>query len=440
MSWLTRARQASKGGACAPGDGNREDSRLAGGLRGRTARWCRALIACFAVAAIARAPAAGQTASRAAGPRPFPHTSPAARQIDRTPLSLFPVRSIWTLPLNIALTAPPACDGARIFFPIDGDRLVAYDLLTGKQVWIVTARPVQTPATGEGLVFLAEPDGLTAVRASNGSVAWRLPFPDTLAARPVWDNGWLIISTTSGSTLAFRASDGHLIWRYEAGVEAAAPPALAGDQVYLPLADDRILALRVETGAFVWERKLGGMPNDVLALDDRLYVGSKDNFLYCLMARNGQVDWRWKTGGDVIGVPVVDDRRVFFVSFDNVLRALDRTSGAQLWLRALSLRPAWGAVKAGGSIVVAGQSASAKAFNATDGLPAGDLPAGAEVAAIPLAFDHPDTQLPVVLLVTRDIAKGAAAVLMTRGVEPPLAPVAPLPNLITLSPTLPRLP
>jgi hypothetical protein len=97
-------------------------------------------------------------------------------------------------------------------------------------------------------------------------------------------------------------------------------------------------------------------------------------------------------------------------------------------------------VKVGGSIVVAGQSAGAKAFNATDGLPAGDLPAGAEVAATPFAFDHPDTQLPAVLFVTRDIAKGAAAVLMTRGVEPPLAPVAPLPNVITLSPTLPRRP
>lgn len=404
----------------------------------RTTRCCSAtaLIAWCSVAAIAQAPAAGKVA----GPRPFSQTSRASLKVDRTPLSLFPVRSVWTLPLNIALARPPAYDETRIFFPIDGDRLVAYELLTGKQLWIVTARPSHTPATGDGLVFLAEPDGLTAVRAADGSVVWRLPFPDQLAVRPVWDNGWLVISTTSGSTLAFRASDGHLIWRYDAGVAAAAPPALAGDRVYVPVTDGRILALRVETGAPVWERKLGGMPNEVLALDDRLYVGSKDNFLYCLMTRDGRVDWRWRTGGDIIGVPAVDERRVFFVSFDNVLRALDRTSGAQLWLRTLSLRPTWGAVKVGGSIVVAGQSAGAKAFNLKDGQPAGDLPAGAEVAATPHAFDHPDTKLPVVLFVTRDIAKGAAAVLMTRSVEPPLGPVAPLPNMITLSPTMPRRP
>ena len=406
------------------------------GNRGRRTRCCSALIACCSVAAIAQAPAAGQTA----GPRPFPQTSRASRKVDRTPTSLFPVRSIWTLPLNVALAAPPAYDETRVFFPIDGDRLAAYELLTGKQLWIVTARPSHRPATGEGLVFLAEPDGLTAVRSADGSVVWGLPFPEKLAVRPVWDNGWLVISTTSGSTLAFRASDGHLIWRYDAGGAATAPPALAGDQVYVPVADGRVLALRVETGALTWERKIGGTPNEVLALDDRLYVGSKDNFLYCLMTRDGRVDWRWRTGGDIIGVPAVDERRVFFVSLDNVLRALDRTSGAQLWLRTLPLRPTWGAVKVGDSIVVAGQSAGAKAFDLKDGRPADDLPAGAEVAATPHAFDHPDTTLPVLLLVTRDIAKGAAAILMTRSVEPPLAAVAPLPNVITLSPTRPRLP
>jgi len=399
-------------------------------------RRCGILMACCAVVAITHPAVAGQTPATGRAPR----SSTTSRKVDRTPFSLVPTRSIWTLPLNNALAAPPACDQTRVFFPIDGDRLVAYELLTGKQLWNVPGRTAYAPATGEGLVFLAESDSVTALRATNGAVVWRLPLSDQLAVRPVWDNGWLVLSTASGATLAFRASDGHLIWRHEAGVAAAAAPALAADRVYVPTADGRILALRVDTGARLWERKLGGVPGDMLALEDRVYVGSKDDFLYCLMATDGRVDWRWRTGGDIIGVPAFDERRVFFVSFDNVLRALDRTSGAQLWLRTLPLRPTWGVVKAGGSIVVAGQSANAKAFNLADGQPAGDLPAGAEVTATPCAFAHPETGLPVVLLVTRDIAKGAGAVLVTRNLEPPLAPVSPLPNAATLPLTLARRP
>jgi hypothetical protein len=46
----------------------------------------------------------------------------------------------------------------------------------------------------------------------------------------------------------------------------------------------------------------------------------------------------------------------------------------------------------------------------------------------------------MLLVVTRDVAKGAASRLVTRGIEPALSPVAPLPNLVTLSPGLPRQP
>ena len=59
----------------------------------------------------------------------------------------------------------------------------------------------------------------------------------------------------------------------------------------------RVVALEVSNGTQVWERRLGGPPNDMLALDDRIYVGSDDNFFYCLLASNGDVAWRWRTGG-----------------------------------------------------------------------------------------------------------------------------------------------
>ena len=195
--------------------------------------------------------------------------------------------------------------------------------------------------------------------------------------------------------------------------------------------------MEIESGDIVWQRRLGGAANDVLALDERIYAGSADNFFYCVMTKDGRVAWRWRTGGDTIGTPVSDGDRVYFVSLDNVLRALDLKSGVQQWMRPLPLRPAWGPVHAGATIAVAGLTPSVRAFDLKDGKPAGERPAGGEVAARPHAFDHPRNGRPMVLMVTRDIAKGAAASLVMRSFDPPVTPLAPLPGLVQIAPLAP---
>jgi outer membrane protein assembly factor BamB len=367
---------------------------------------------------------------------------PAPPKIDRTLPSLFPTTPVWTLALNNALTAPPAYDETRTYFAIEGDRVVSYEIVSGTQTWLANARPQMEPVTGEGLLFLVESDALTALKTSDGSIAWQLPFAEKLSVRPVWDNGWLVLSTEPGEILAFRAADGHLIWRRDLKSRAHALPSLAADRVYVPTTDNRIVALQVESGEILWERRLGGSPNDILALDERLYAGAKDNFFYCLMAKDGSVAWRWRTGGDAIGRPISDEDRVYFVALDNVLRALDLKSGVQHWMRPLALRPAWGPVRAGSTIIAAGLTTSLLAFDMKDGKPAGELAAGGDVAAAPPhALEEPATKMPMLLMITQDIAKGASAALVTRSFEPTIiSPVAALPNLVQIAPTTPEVP
>ena len=387
-----------------------------------------------------------------------------------------PVETVWGLALNNALTVPPAYDGTRAFFSIEGDRLVAYDLISGTEQWMITARPVMEPVAGDGLLFILEADMLRALRVADGSVAWQLPFADTLAVHPVWDNGWLIVANDRGEIAALRATDGQLIWRRDIKSPAHALPALAADRLYIPTTDSRIVALQVESGEPIWARRLGGAPNDILVVNDRLFAGSQDNFFYCVMAADGRVDWRWRTGGDVIGRPVADERYVYFVALDNVLRAMNMVSGGQQWMRPLPIRPAWGPVKAGSTIVVAGQAAALRAFNIKDGVatgtltgitaqppevPAADaaveqpveapakkappaflpLAADAEVAAEPYVLEHPVTHAPLVLLLFKEIAKGASATLVVHSVEPTLIDkVAALPNLVQIAPVTPTAP
>jgi outer membrane protein assembly factor BamB len=359
----------------------------------------------------------------------------AARKSESGPLSFLPVRAIWTLALNNQLTAPAAFDAEHAFFPIAGDRLVAYDIATGVQQWMVDARPRLRPAIGDGLVISVEPEALVARRMSNGSVDWQRPLTDAVAVPPVWDNGWLVLATENGGVLTFRAKDGELLWRRDVGARAHASAALAADRVYIPTEDGRLIALQVEDGATLWERRLGGAVGEVLAVDDRLYAGTKDQFLYCVMAKDGRVDWRWRTGGPVVGAPVADEHNVYFTALDNVLRALSRTSGAQRWIRPLPLRPVWPPVMAGATLIVGGQTSNLRAYAVKDGAPAGDLSNDGEVADAPRVLTDADPALPRLLVVTRDIAKGAAAKLVTHRFDPESSVLtAPLPNVISMEP------
>jgi outer membrane protein assembly factor BamB len=192
----------------------------------------------------------------------------------------------------------------------------------------------------------------------------------------------------------------------------------------VPVDDGRVVALRVDTGDVAWEHRLGGPATGLLALDDRLYAGSNDNFFYALNTADGKVAWRWRTGADVVGIPVVDERNVYFVSLDNVLRALSRKTGVQQWVRLLPLRPTRGPLKVERTLFVSGIPPTLRAYNMKDGTPAGEVPGTGELAGSPYA--KPGS--PQILMVTRDIAKGATATLFMRQLDPPLNAPAPLPN------------
>ena len=358
-----------------------------------------------------------------------------AQQPADAPLSFFPVRALWTLPLNNALSAPPGFDSTRGYFPIDGGRLAAYDLAAGTLLWIADTATAAQPVAGDGLVFLVEPDAVVARHDRDGSLAWRLPLAAPLAATVAWETGWLVVADTSGGVLALRASDGHVLWRRDLGSTAQARATIASSRVHVSLEDGRVVTLDLETGVAVWERRLGGPPSEILAAGDRLFVGSRDNYLYSLRAIDGRVDWRWQTGADVTGLPVADARRIYFVSLDNVLRALDRRTGSQQWKRTLPLRPRSGPLVAADTLVVAGLTPGVRAFRTANGAPAGDIPTASDVAAPPHVMRGATG--PVVVVVTRDLLTGATVQALTRQIEPAVTPVAPLPNPIPLAASAP---
>lgn len=115
-------------------------------------------------------------------------------------------------------------------------------------------------------------------------------------------------------------------WQYQSERTVNLTPAVANNHVFLPLAGGALVSLRVDSGQFIWQTE---------------------------------------TGGDFSAAPVADDRAVYVAAeikaplnatspeATGSLRALGRTSGITLWMRAFP-KPLRGALAANRTLIFGG--------------------------------------------------------------------------------------
>jgi outer membrane protein assembly factor BamB len=312
--------------------------------------------------------------------------------------------------LRVRLEAQASAQGAILgrtaYVPLRNGQLVRIDLDRGTLEGSIAIQATHAPAAGEGLVFVVAADTLSAADA-RGALRWSLPLRGGFTAPPLWDNGWLIASTSGAEVLGVRARDGHVLWTRHVRARVAALPAIAGDRVYVPLSDGRLVALELLTGNIVWEQPLGGSVGAPLALEDRLFVGTSDRYFYCLSTMDGERHWRVRVGGTVVGAPIVDLRHVYFTALDNVLRAVNRFNGAQVWMAGLPFRPLGGPLLLGDVVFVGSVGPEARGYSANSGRPALEHAGTADLA--PAA--------PPQLLAIAELPELTRVVLLTRDPE-----------------------
>ena len=350
-------------------------------------------------------------------------------------LTLFPTTAAWSVSIESGAALPPGFDDARAFVPLGNGQLAAYDLGTGDMLWSVTQATTSPPVAAENRVVVVDGTDVIARDAQTGDLVWQYPAGSPVKAPVTLIGGWALVPESAGTVAAMRLEDGGLVWTQLLESAPAEAVTIEGTFALIPTVDGHVKALAVQDGRLLWTKRLGGRPQPVLALDDRVYVGTDDNYFYCLRLSDGRFEWRWRTGADIVGVAAFDDRRVYFTARDNVLRALDRRSGAQRWKRALTVRPIAGPVLAGDVLLVASQSAIIHGYLTQDGAPAGDIDAGAVLVGVPHVAEPPSHPAPLVVYTTGSVASGAKMAAVTRRVEPTLlTPIAPLPNPVALPP------
>jgi outer membrane protein assembly factor BamB len=330
----------------------------------------------------------------------------------------------WTVSLE-SVAVPPGFDQQLAYVPLKSGGLLAVDLDDGRVHWTSDLTTAATPATGDGLIFVAGDALVLALEQASGRTLWRTPLGAAVEGAVHWDSGMVLVSLVNGDLVALHSEDGRVVWRSSLGSPMRVSPSAIEDRLFVALRDGRIAALDARTGATIWNVPMAQDVTGVFALDDQLLVGTRANLLHSLTLDRGRIRWSQKAGADVIGAATADEDLIYFVAFDNVLRALNRRSGNIQWRRNLPSRPAGGPLRADDVVLVPLSTNDIAAFLARSGAPSFTIQAAGELGAPPFLRESARPTAPRLIAISRE---GALQGFAPR-IEPAPVPLADLPGV-----------
>lgn len=347
---------------------------------------------------------------------------------------ILPAEQAWQVELPFATSAGGVMDETRVYIPLEGEHFIAIDRDDGATAWTVDIESAWPPLVRDGVVYLAASDELHALDAETGSHRWRVSLGRGAMAPMAFAKDLLIALVAPDQILAFRVSDGQVQWNQALGGRVGpASMAVTATDVYVALGA-RLARVTLADGAIRWDRTMPGQLLNPVFARDKIFVGSTTNELYAVEP-NGSLAWKYRFGGDVLGVAASNDL-VFVASLDNLVRALRRSTGNQVWKRALTSRPA-GPPRMFENVIAVLGSSSMATFNARTGAPVGTFDAPNLLQGLPLVDPTPSPFAVSIVAITRDgRAIGLRSVeMMFR--DRPLDPVTALPGRSLQRETLP---
>jgi outer membrane protein assembly factor BamB len=275
----------------------------------------------------------------------------------------------WQFHTRAQVLSSPAVSGNTVYFGSNDHRLYAVDLGTGEKKWEfkTEGRVSSSPAVSNGLVyFLSYDSNFYAVDAALGTLKWKFktegerrfvakhlhgvepasePVPDPFdfyLSSPVVADGTVFFGSGDSNVYALDSTSGALKWKFKTGDVVHASPAFAEGTVFVGSWDTYFYALDAATGKEKWRFKTGedhqihnqtGLQASPAIAGGIVYFGCRDSKFYALQAKTGTQLWAYSNKGSwVINSAAVKDGKVYFATSDTgLLRALDATSGAELF-------------------------------------------------------------------------------------------------------------
>ena len=261
----------------------------------------------------------------------------------------------------------------------------AFDLETGKKVWhkdlsdlnnersFFSARTSALlsggPTAGINRVFLGSENGnVYALEADNGDLIWQGQVKGEVIAAPAFDQGTVVVNTSSGVMKSFNASNGEDGWQIEQDVPSltlrgvSAPTTMAGG-VLVGSADGLLTVYILENGQQGWSVEIGEASGSTelervidvdaapVVYDDKVYIISARGHLVAVDLRSGRS--LWKRQYSSFSSVAIDGNTLYLTDIKGHIYAVDRLNGLEKWSQiALTNRGVTGPAVVGDYVVV----------------------------------------------------------------------------------------
>ncbi len=259
--------------------------------------------------------------------------------------------TVWERRIAVPIRAAPTAHEGRVFITGTDNQLHAYDAATGKSLWthrgITEAAGILSavsPAVAGGVVVAPFSSGeLGAFRVQNGRELWGDSLVRTrkatamagindIAARPVIVGGRLYAVSHSGRMVAIDLRTGERVWtRNIAGIQT---PWISGEFIFTVTVEGELICVSTRDGRIRWLTKLKRYENlkkrkgaiawmGPMLLDGRLLMANSLGEMAFFSPKNGKVLVAFKGPGEAYIPPVVADGRVYLLTDDGRLSAME---------------------------------------------------------------------------------------------------------------------
>jgi outer membrane protein assembly factor BamB len=210
-------------------------------------------------------------------------------------------------------------------------------------------------AFADGSIFVIDDAGqVSSLDSASGKLNWVSKLEKQVSTGITVGDSLLAFATRNGDVIAVSVADGSIIWSANVLGAVLSVPAIGNGKVYVQTEDGRIIALSERDGSVAWtvERtvpalSLHGNSGSVYA-QGLLVAGFANGHVVGIDSRNGRVLWdrvvSYPTGrsdvdrlSDVDAPPVIEGFRLFAVSYQGKIMAMDLRNGQVLWTRPMSV-------------------------------------------------------------------------------------------------------
>jgi outer membrane protein assembly factor BamB len=226
-------------------------------------------------------------------------------------------------------------------------RMFCLDAETGKKLWdFQTKSHIEAGATVTGgrVYFSAGDDGVYALDAATGRLAWQGKGLHVDSA-PLVDDGKVFVGSGYGdhAVWAWDATTGAVLWKVKMPACAWGSPAKGPKGLVMAIGDgnfeqsmanprSELLCLAPEDGAILWRARMKNTSLSAAAISNgKAYLGNRSGQFGCWDAETGKLVWEFNCGKAVLSSAAIASNAVVYGCDGGHIHALDPSTGKELW-------------------------------------------------------------------------------------------------------------